>query len=379
MVSDSTQAYAELVHWTEYGIPIRNLWHMLLYAWNEVPLADRWLMEDTEDAPTLDALLASILMKLIQQRLRIGLGCSYVNEARSLQGIRGRLDFTESLKRRTFDRGQAYCEYQHYSANAPKNQIVRSTLARLVQVGQFGPDNAQADNLRHKLRWLTRILDGVDLIELKLDFIRRQQLGRNDGDYRLMLAICELILQRQMPTESAGYHGLPSIERDSLIVHRIYERFVANFYRVRLLGWTAAPQKRLGWHEKSPNQYLPAMVPDLILEEGLSGQIVLLDTKFTAHSLSENQWGKQLFDSAHLYQMYAYLKSQEHLSARHQAASGILLYPAVRQVLSERVELQGHALRIECVDLSAPWRDIEQHLLELILADGAHKETYPAN
>jgi 5-methylcytosine-specific restriction enzyme subunit McrC len=370
MTSSNTQISAESVHWTEYGIPIRNLWHMLLYAWNEVPIANRWFSEDVEDAPTLDALLTRMLAKLIQQRLRIGLGCNYVDEAQALRGIRGRLDFTESLKRRTFDRGRAFCEFQQYSPNAPKNQIVRSTLARLVQIGQFGPDAALAENLRHKLRWLTRLLDGVDLIELKLDFIRRQQLGRNDGDYRLMLAICELLLQRQMPTDSTGLHGLPAIERDALILHQIYEHFVANFYRVQLGGWKVIPKQRLGWHEKSPNQYMPIMVPDLTLEEKSTGQLVLLDTKFTARSISVNQWGKQLFDSGHLYQMYAYLKSQEHLSESHQAASGILLYPAVHQHLSESVGLQNHALRIECVDLAAPWQDIEHRLLDLVLAGG---------
>ena len=53
---------------TEYGIPIRNLWHMLLYAWNEISLETQWAMADVERAPTLDALLASVLMKLMQGR-----------------------------------------------------------------------------------------------------------------------------------------------------------------------------------------------------------------------------------------------------------------------------------------------------------------------
>jgi 5-methylcytosine-specific restriction enzyme subunit McrC len=194
------------VQFTEFGIPIRNLWHMLLYAWNEYPITSHWSLEDVEDAPTLDALLAAILAKLIQQRLRIGLGHNYVNQNQSIRGIRGRIDFTKSLKQRSFERGQAFCEFQQYSANAPKNQIVRSTLARLVQTGIFGSDRALVNELRHNLRWLARSLDGIDIIELKLDFIRRQQFGRNDGDYRLMLAICELILQRQMPMEATGQH-----------------------------------------------------------------------------------------------------------------------------------------------------------------------------
>jgi 5-methylcytosine-specific restriction enzyme subunit McrC len=182
-----------------------------------------------------------------------------------------------------------------------------------------------------------------------------------------MLEICELILQRQMPTEAAGRHGLPAIEREALVLHRIYERFVANFYRIHLNGWTVTPQKRLEWHGKSEeNPYLPTMMPDLVMQEKSSGQWIILDTKFTAHSLVENQWGKPLFDSSHLYQLYAYLKSQEHISEGHRRATGILLYPAVHHRLSERIELQDHVIRVESVDLSASWGEIERHLLDLV-------------
>ncbi len=354
------------IQYTEYGIPIRNLWHMLLYAWNEVPIQSHWSLEDVEDAPTLDALLASILAKLIRQRMRIGLGRSYVNKNESIQGIRGRINFPESLRQRTFERREAYCEFQQFSANSPKNQIVRSTLARLVQIGNFGPDHNKAEQLRHDLRKLIQALDGIDLIELQSDFIRRQQLDRNDHDYRLMLAVCELILQRQMPTEVTGEHTSPVIDHDALILYNVYERFVANFYRIHLKEYTVRAQSRLSWHAKYDNPYLPSMQPDLIIQDNLSGEIIVLDTKFTAKSLIENEWGKEIFDSSHLYQLYAYLSSQKHISGEHQKASGILLYPAVHYRLSERIELQDHVIRIECIDLAASWQEIEGQLLNLV-------------
>jgi 5-methylcytosine-specific restriction enzyme subunit McrC len=339
---------------------------MLLYACNEMPVKTRPSLTGVEHAPTLDALLASMLAGLVQQRLRIGLGCNYLNQANSIRGIRGRIDFTESLKQQTFERGQAYCEFQQYDANVLKNRIIRSTLARLAQTGIFGPDRALADELRHRLRLLTRALDGIDLIELNLDLIRRQQFGRDDGDYRLMLAICELVYLRQMPSEKAGKLGVPTIDREALVLHRIYERFVANFYRIHLQGWTVRPQSRLSWHAKQDNPYLPSMQPDLILEEHATGKMLVLDTKFTAKNLIDNQWGKQIYDSSHLYQMYAYLRSQEGVSAQHSKATGILLYPAVDYNLSETVELEEHRIRIECVDLAAPWQEIERELLELV-------------
>ena len=364
------QTSKDPIYFTEYGIPIRNLWHMLLYAWEEAPLnaMHDWMMAEAEQAPTLDALLASILIKLMQQRLRIGLGHDYVNEQRMFPGVHGRINFAESLKQRTLDRGQLICDFQEYNANAPKNQIVRSTLARLLKAGHFGPNTASVKELQRKLRSLIRDLDGIDFIELTPDAIRRQLLPRNsnDHDYRLMLSICDLMVQRQIPSGSQGGLAVPDFDRGALVLHSIYERFVANFYRIYLTDWDVAAQKRLEWHAKEMNERLPMMVPDLFLQEKSSHRLIVLDTKFTAQSLVENQWGKPILDSAHLYQLYAYLKSQEHLSEAHQSAVGILLYPAVGSKLSEGIELQDHVMRIESVDLAAHWREIERQLIELV-------------
>lgn len=364
--SDSTPEAAS-VQYTEYGIPIRNLWHMCLYAWNEIPIKNRWILDAAEDAPTLDALFVSILAGLIQQRLRIGLARNYINENQFIRGIHGRINFSESLKRNAFERGQVYCEFERYSANSSTNQIIKSTLMRLIQTANFGPDHKKADDLRHTLRLLTRALDGIDLVELKLDSIRRQQFVRTDADYRLMLAICELILLRQMPSDQTGESRLPVIDRDALTLHNIYERFVANFYRIHLQGWKVSPQKQLDWHAKSQSPFMPSLRPDLVMEEKRTGRIIILDTKFTAQSLVENQWGGQIFDSSHLYQLYTYLRTQEHLSTQHRTATGILLYPFVHTHLSEKIEFENHTMLVKSIDLRNSWQDIEKKLLDMIL------------
>ena len=338
---------------TAYGIPIRNLWYMLLYAWQETPRSPYWQMAGVEEAPSLDGLLAHCLRTLLRQRLRIGLGCSYMPERQTLQGIRGRIQLTRSLIQRSFERGQVVCQFEQYSVNAPQNQIVRSTLFHLAQTGIFGPNRGQAEALRHTLRRLVWDLDGIDLIELTPDLIHREQIRRHDRDYRLMLAICALVLQRWMPTEEDGHYYFSQLERDRLVLHHLYETFVANFYRHHLPDWTVSPQKTLAWHEKSSNLYLPVMRPDLWLQEKATGRIIVLDTKFTASSLIENRWGKEIFNPSHLYQLYAYLSTQAHLSAHHQQAVGILLYPAVRDELSEVVELPQQQVRVECVNLAA--------------------------
>lgn len=358
------------LEFTEYGIPIRNLWHMLLYAWYEVPInaVRSWTLESVERAPTLDSLLASVLMQLMQQRLRIGLGHDYENQQRALRGVRGRIAFAETIRQRAMERGQIVCNFQGYGANSLNNQIIRSTLARLLKLGLFGAEPAEVNEMHQKLRRLLRDLDGIDFIELTPESIQRQLVAQSghDHDYRLMLSICALVVQRSMPAGAAGTAIVPLIDRELLVLYRIYERFVTNFYRIHLKGWEVSAQRRLEWHAPEANERLPRMVPDLILQDKSSGQIIILDTKFTVHSLIDNQWGKPVYDSSHLYQIYAYLKSQEHLSETHRAANGILLYPAVNHTLSERIRLQKHVILIQSLDLAAPWQNVEKQLMDLI-------------
>ncbi len=349
---------------SEARIPIRNLWYMLLYAWDAVHLKSQW-KSNIEDSPNLDALLASILANLIEQRMRIGLGRNYRSRSSEIAGVRGRVNFSESLRRMSFPHGRAHCEYQVYSANVPKNQVIRSSMARLVQLGEFGKNQSKAAQLRNRLRHLVRELNEIDMVELTVDFIRREQLQRHDFDYGLMLAICNLLLRRQMPTEEAGFTGLPILDRDAFTLHQVYEAFVAKFYIHHLHDWKVIAQQTLHWPSESGSSFLPIMRPDLTMQHKPTGNLIILDTKFTPHALQNNQWDKKVFQSGHLYQIYAYLKSQEDRSRHHRRATGILLYPTAGRSLTETVMIHGHAIRWETLDLSTHWEQIERQLLKL--------------
>jgi 5-methylcytosine-specific restriction enzyme subunit McrC len=350
----------------ESDIPIRNIWHMLLYAWNEPPSASDILLQNEEEAPTLDTLLSLILIRLIQQRFRIGLGRNYLDENHIIKGIRGQVNFGESLKKNLFYKGQAFCRFQEFSINVPKNQIIRTTLQRMVMLGNFGTSKSNAQEVCQRLRRASMTMDGVDIVELSLEFINRQQLGRNDRDYRIMLAICRLLLQRFMPLSNVGQSPLPFIDTFGLLLHDVYEKFVANFYKYHLLDWRVDSQKILEWNERLKNQYLPIMKPDLVLEEKSSKRTIVLDTKFTPQTVM-NQFGSEKFQSSHLYQMYAYLKTQEELSDQKKLASGILLYPrSIKNNINTCIELLSHTINISCIDLSKPWQDIERDLLNIV-------------
>jgi 5-methylcytosine-specific restriction enzyme subunit McrC len=260
--------------------------------------------------------------------------------------------------------GRAVCRYQVFTADVPKNRVVRSTLAALVERGQFG-DSSSAVDLRSRLRSLGRQLDAVQLFPLSQHDIGRELLKRHDRDYAIMLAICQLVQQRSMPTEGTGLGRAPSIDRDELVIHKVYERFVARFYDFHLTGWDVQAQPLWSWPTDTPSAYLPSMRPDLVLKNQLAGQVLVIDTKFTSHVLTPGQWGTLKFSRDHLFQIYAYVKSQADRSPAFAAASGILLYPTAHNAISERVVIQGNTIRWETVDLARSWEDVEAALLAI--------------
>ena len=106
------------------------------------------------------------------------------------------------------------------------------------------------------------------------------------------------------------------------------------------------------------------MAADIVVQRGL--RRIVLDTKFT-NALKPRPHGGLGFDSAHIYQLYAYLRSQSGIEdAMADGAEGVLLYPAVDEVMEEVVTIQGHRLRFVTVDLSAPSATLREALLDIV-------------
>lgn len=93
---------------------------------------------------------------------------------------------------------------------------------------------------------------------------------------------------------------------------------------------------------------------------------IIIDTKYSVRTLVENPQGTEKFKSENLYQIYAYLRTQEHLSDAHRTAEGMLLYPTTVHEINEPMEVQGHRIRIATVNLTQGWNQIEERLRKLV-------------
>jgi 5-methylcytosine-specific restriction enzyme subunit McrC len=66
--------------------------------------------------------------------------------------------------------------------------------------------------------------------------------------------------------------------------------------------------------------------------------------------------------SGYLYQMYAYLRSQEGTDQRSDTSAGLFLHPAVGKQLYEYAIIQGHPVAFATVDLAGSAMSIRSEL-----------------
>ena len=138
----------------------------------------------------------------------------------------------------------------------------------------------------------------------------------------------------------------------------------------------------MNWQVESPTagieQILPRMKTDIVLESpddrtGEGTSRVVIDTKFT-NVVGTGQFGNPTLRSGYIYQIYAYLRSQERQAdPLSLTTSGMLLHPSVGEDIDESATIQCHRMRFATVDLAADSLAIRNRLLELALRPGSEQ------
>ena len=171
-----------------------------------------------------------------------------------------------------------------------------------------------------------------------------------------MIALAHLAFDLALPTEEAGTTPLVAPDREEAWVRRLFEKAILGFARVDLepLGWSVRGGIPLEWQLSSASAelsaVLPRMVTDIVLDAPDARRRLIIDTKFTS-ILGTGRFGDASLKSGYLYQMYAYLRSQEGRDRRWDASAGLFLHPAIGSQLQEHVVIQSHSITFVTVDL----------------------------
>jgi 5-methylcytosine-specific restriction enzyme subunit McrC len=332
-------------------IPIKNIYYLLSYAWNK--LEESELVDvSAEDESDLLNLLGRVLLNGTKTLLKRGIDRQYIAENEVYQGIKGKVNITDSLRRNLFSKGLSVCEFDELSADILPNKILKTTLQNLTQITSLSP------TLKQEIRTIIYRLHEVSEIVLTDTIFHQVQINRNNSFYAFLLSISELIYQNLLTNEEAGHFQFKDFLRDERQMARLFEEFIRNFYKIEIpeakvfredLRWKMAGENR---------QFLPKMQTDISIK--INDRKLIIDAKYYKETL-QKYYDSEKIHSQHLYQLFAYLKNQEDAKAE-----GILIYPTVQKSLSLTYTHEGHTIRIETLNLNQDWRGVKADLLRII-------------
>lgn len=344
---------------TAAKIPIRNVFHLLTYAWDR-PLADKLAGVTPLESWDLPDLVAGVLARATQYVLKGGLDRNYRPQREALSTLRGKVLFGESLKSMLFQRAAAFCEFDEFTSDVVQNQIVKATIAGLIRSGLV-KDQANYYNLVRLAARLKPISD----INLCADHFRQVQFHQNNSHYRFLISVCRLAYQLKLIGEG-GSSPFQGFERDKAM-WRLFQKFIFNYFKFRQsdfhvhspeLSWT------LEWADQHSQDVLPIMRTDVVLTS--PKRIIVVDAKYYGDTFSLHH-DRPRIHSGHLYQIFGYLKSTR-VASPQQAVEGLVIYPTVMDQLNAEYRIQGHRIQFRTLNLAQDWKDVEASLRSMVFS-----------
>lgn len=347
-------------------IPVRNLWLLMLYASDLYRhLGTRKVaVEDNPDE--IADLVAEILCYQVEQRLMRNLSYGYDRRIATISRVRGRIDLLTTERNRLLDKGKVHCSFDELTIDTSRNRYVRSALEQLQKL-QIKPSRSRkCGALAMSLARL-----GVEQGRPERYNSRSERFGRHDNDDQIMVAAADLAFSLDLPTENDGLFNLVAPDRDNHWLRKLFEKAVVGFYAIALdkKDWSILAGKQFGWQISSKthgiDDILPGMITDIVIDKKDTRERLVIDTKFADITTKGNYREKSL-KSPYIYQMYAYLRSQESTACPETlTAKGMLLHPAIDCHVSEMVEIQGHPIHFCTVDLGEDSMNIRRQLVNI--------------
>lgn len=340
-------------------IPIRNLYYLFSYAWAQFPGGDA-VDVGIDKCPDLQNLFGKVLTDGVHRLMRRGLDRGYRVHTEETRSPRGRLLMDQIVKEQTLRRGAVICQYDDLSHDVLHNQIIKAT-ARVLSRGP-----TMGSELAHSLRMIERTMANVSDVRLSPDMFRRVQLSRHNGQYAVLMQLCEFVFRSTLPEEGGSGARFADILKDEVRMSKVFEDFLRNFYRheqsqfhvhAGALQWASS-----GTTDLLALQYLPRMLTDITLRD--PERVIIFDAKFYSKPFKAHH-GSAKISSGNLYQLLTYLQHAARAYPDREIQGG-LIYAAVGEPLSLTYKLMGYPVQVEAVDLTMSWPKIRETLLSLV-------------
>lgn len=333
---------------------------MLCYAWNKLDEKDRVAVTIDDRTELLD-LFAKVLINATRMLLKRGIDKNYIVHTTELAGIKGKLSMSQTLRLNLKHKQRTVCTYDDMSANILSNQILVTTLLRLLHTTGLDIEH------RKQIRNLMMLLSSIETVELNRSLFKMVKLNRNNRFYGFIMNVCELLFDNTLPSQEQGKFKFSDFTRDDNKMNKLFEEFVRNFYRIETKGRFSVGREIIRWRltpdNKDDEQFLPRMETDVTLlsEE----QKIIIDAKYYSQTMSTRYEANKIH-STNLYQLFSYLINQENGDQRTVNATGILLYPTIEATYDLHYRYGTHLVQIKTVDLNTNWQAISKRLKDIV-------------
>ena len=349
------------------SILINNIYHMLAYAFQTL---NQETYEDVavESFDEMYNLFAAILSKGIGLQLKQGLYREYINRQEELSVMRGKINMPGTIKNLLAHERILTCDFDELSENNLLNQILKTTVMLLLRNAKV--DSKYKDDLKKKMLFFSNV-DTLEPTGIRWSSICFQ---RNNQTYRMLLSICQLIIEGMLITTDAGDYRLASFV-DEQRMCRLYEKFILEYYS-RHYPKLSVHASQIPWSlDDGVGTMLPVMQSDIHLQKG--NTVLIIDAKYYGHT-TQKQFDKHTLHSNNLYQIFTYVKNRhyEFGDADH-VVSGMLLYAKTEEEIQPDnvFQMHGNQISVKTLDLNKPFDEIAKQLDEIAAAhfDGIEK------
>lgn len=319
---------------------VRKVFLTMLRAVQEAPFKTfRTAHLNTSRMRLLD-LFVRMFLDEAHRLIQCGLKSDYMVKQDNETCVRGKIVFSEHIRKNLLHRERIFVEYDVFSVNCPENRLVKSTAAYLQR------HTTDLQN-RKDLRIVLSVMEQIPVSKnVEQDFLRCGQ-SRSMADYQRLLELCRVFLQGKSFTAFSGGQAALAL---LFPMERVFESYVATVLRQHLDSrqYRVRVQAKGKYLFELPRKQF-ALRPDLVIEDLNSGEQTVLDTKW---KLLSPQWHNYGISQADMYQMYAYQKE-------YHAKQTVLLYPTCDAMADQKTPLcysspSGSLVRVQTLPLDSP-------------------------
>ena len=254
-------------------------------------------------------------------------------------------------------RKQLVCTYDDFTVNSYMNRILKSTMELLIRSDISKPR-------KKELRKLLVFFGEVEPLNI-YDINWQLQYNRNNQSYRMLIAICYLVVKGLLQSNTAGNTKLMDF-LDEQRMCRLYEKFILEYYR-KEHPEIKASASQIPWQlDDNFSSMLPAMQTDIMLSKG--NTVLIIDAKYYGHT-TQSQYGVHSLHSGNLYQVFTYVKNKDaEFGDEPHVVSGMLLYAQTDETVQPNhvYHMSGNQITVRTLNLNLPFKKIAAQLDEIV-------------